>query len=403
MATGIRDKVAIIGMGCTRFGERWDMGAEELMVEAFEECIADAGIAKKDIGAAWLGTCFDEISVGKSALPLATSLRLPFIPVTRVENYCATGTEAFRGAVYAVASGAYDFCLAMGVEKLKDTGYGGLPSFTGSNAGSLNWQWSPNMTAPGCFAQLASAYAAKYGIADQDLKRAMAHVSAKSHANGVLNPKAHLRKAVTAEQVMAAPIIAHPLGLFDCCGVSDGAACAIVTTPEMARQMGRKECVTVKALQLALSNGEEMGFNDWDGEHFVTTRKASIRAYREAGITNPRDEISMMEVHDCFSITELVTMEDLHISAPGRAVDDILDGFYDRDGQVPCQVDGGLKCFGHPIGASGLRMLYEMYLQLHGRAGERQLENPCLGLTHNLGGFPQMNICSIAIVGRYGD
>ena len=403
MATGIKDKVAVIGMGCTRFGERWDVGAEELMVEAFEECRADAGIAKQDIGAAWLGTCFEEISVGKSALPLAISLRLPFIPVTRVENFCATGTEAFRGAVYAVASGAYDICLAMGVEKLKDTGYGGLPSFTGSNAGSLNWQWFPNMTAPGCFAQLASAYAAKYGIVDRDLKRAMAHVSAKSHANGVLNPKAHLRKAVTAEQIMAAPIIAHPLGLFDCCGVSDGAACAIVATPAKARELGKKACVTVKALELALSNGSEMGYDDWDGEHFVTTRKASARAYREAGIVHPREEISMMEVHDCFSITELVTMEDLHISAPGRAVHDIMDGFFDRDGRVPCQVDGGLKCFGHPVGASGLRMLYEMYLQLHGRAGDRQLDSPRFGLTHNLGGFPQMNICSIAILGRHGD
>ena len=403
MATGIKDKVAVIGMGCTRFGERWDVGAEELMVEAFEECRADAGIAKQDIGAAWLGTCFEEISVGKSALPLAISLRLPFIPVTRVENFCATGTEAFRGAVYAVASGAYDICLAMGVEKLKDTGYGGLPSFTGSNAGSLNWQWFPNMTAPGCFAQLASAYAAKYGIVDRDLKRAMAHVSAKSHANGVLNPKAHLRKAVTAEQVMAAPIIAHPLGLFDCCGVSDGAACAIVATPAKARELGKKACVTVKALELALSNGSEMGYDGWDGEHFVTTRKASARAYREAGIVHPREEISMMEVHDCFSITELVTMEDLHISAPGRAVHDIMDGFFDRDGRVPCQVDGGLKCFGHPVGASGLRMLYEMYLQLHGRAGDRQLDSPRFGLTHNLGGFPQMNICSIAILGRHGD
>ncbi len=403
MATGIRDKVAVIGMGCTRFGERWDMGAEELMVEAFEECLADAGIEKQDIEAAWLGTCFEEISVGKSALPLAIGLRLPFIPVTRVENFCATGTEAFRGAVYAVASGAYDICLALGVEKLKDTGYGGLPNFTGSNAGSLNWQWFPNMTAPGCFAQLASAYAAKHGVAARDLKRAMAHVSAKSHANGVLNPKAHLRKAVTAEQVMAAPVIAHPLGLYDCCGVSDGAACAIVTTPEMARELGKKDIVTVKALQLALSNGSEMGYDDWDGEHFVTTRKASTRAYREAGIADPREEISMLEVHDCFSITELVTMEDLHISAPGRAIHDIMDGFFDRDGQVPCQVDGGLKCFGHPIGASGLRMLYEIYLQFHGRAGERQLENPRFGLTHNLGGFPQMNICSITILGRHRD
>jgi hypothetical protein len=171
VATGIKDKVAIIGMGCTRFGERWDMGAEELMVEAFEECLADAGIEKKQIDAAWFGSCLEEINVGKTAMPLSTTLRLPMIPVTRVENYCATGTEAFRGAVYGVASGAYDICLALGVEKLKDTGYGGLPNF-GSAAGTLVWQWWPNLTAPGSFAQLASAYAAKYRVKDPDLKRA---------------------------------------------------------------------------------------------------------------------------------------------------------------------------------------------------------------------------------------
>jgi acetyl-CoA C-acetyltransferase len=401
MATGIRDKVAIIGMGCTRFGERWDVGAEELMVEAFSECVQDADVDIKDIEAAWLGTCLEEVNVGKSGLPLSTTLRLPFIPVTRVENFCASGTESFRGAVYAVASGAYDVCLAMGVEKLKDTGYGGLPN-PGSNWGSLSWLWWPNVTAPGAFAQLATAYAAKYGIPENDLKRAIAHVSVKSHANGALNPKAHLKKPVTEQQVLSAPIVAYPLGLFDCCGVSDGAACALVTTVEKAKQMGKKNFVTVKALQLALSSGEEMAYNDWDGDHFMTTDQCSIRAYKEAGIQDPRTDISMMEVHDCFSITELVTYEDLHISERGKAVYDALDGFYDRDGGVPCQVDGGLKCFGHPIGASGLRMLYEMYLQLHGRAGQRQIENPVYGLTHNLGGVPFMNVCSIAIIGKYG-
>jgi acetyl-CoA C-acetyltransferase len=401
MATGIKDKVAIIGMGCTRFGERWDVGAEELMVEAFIECLEDARIDRKQIQAAWLSSCYDEINVGKSALPLSMILRLPFIPVTRTENYCASGTEAFRGAVYAVASGAYEICLALGVEKLKDTGFGGLPSMVGSNVGSLTWLWNPNLTAPGGFAQLATAYAAKYRIPDQELKRAMAQVSVKSHENGALNPKAHLRKRVTIEQVMAAPIIAHPLGLFDCCGVSDGSACAIVTTVEKAKDMGIKNPVTVKALQLSLSNGEEMFFNEWEVDHFMTAERCSTRAYQEAGITNPREEISMMELHDCFSITELVTYEDMHISEPGEGWKDVLEGFYNRDGKIPCQVDGGLKCFGHPIGASGLRMLYEMYLQLNGRAGERQLENPRYGITHNLGGFPPMNICSIGIVGKY--
>jgi len=402
MASGIRDKVAILGMGCSRFGERWDVGAEELMVESFQECLADSGIEKDQIQAAWFGTCMEEIGLGKSAIPLGVTLRLPNIPVTRTENYCATATEAFRGAVYAVASGAYDICLALGVEKLKDAGYGGLPN-PGSGFGSLNWQWWPNLTAPGSFAQLATAYAAKYRVSDRELKRAMAHVSMKSHANGVLNPKAHLRKAVSLEQIITAPLIASPLGLFDCCGVSDGSACAIVTTPEIARSLGKSDIVSVKAIQLAVSDGGESSFNQWDGEHFVTTSKCSTKAYEEAGIKNPREEISMMELHDCFSITEMVTYEDLHISERGHAWRDSLDGLYDRDGRLPAQVDGGLKCFGHPIGASGLRMLYEMYLQLLGRAGERQLKNPRYGLTHNLGGFPFQNVCAVSILGRYGE
>lgn len=398
MASGIRDKVAILGMGCSKFGERWDMDAEDLIVEAYEECLADAGIETNQIDAAWFSTAIEEIHVGKSAVPLAIALRLPYIPVTRVENYCASGTEAFRGAVYAVASGAADIALAVGAEKLKDTGYGGLPQ---RSRGSVNDMYWANASAPGNFAQLATAYATKHNVDPADLKRAMAQVSVKSHANGAKNPKAHLRKEITQDTVMNAPMIAEPLGLFDCCGVSDGSAAAIVTTPEIARKLGKKDLVTVKALQLAVSNGLEASHNSWDGSYFMTTRKAAERAYKEAGISNPRDEVSMFECHDCFSITELVTAEDLYISKEGEAWKDFLDGFYDADGKVPAQIDGGLKCFGHPIGASGLRMLYEMYSQLLGRAGERQLDDPRIGLTHNLGGMPHQNVSSISIVGRY--
>ncbi|MCH7477531.1 MAG: acetyl-CoA acetyltransferase [SAR324 cluster bacterium] len=397
MSTGIKDKVAIIGMGCSKFGERWDVGEEELIVEAYEEARKDAGIDTTDIQAAWFSSALEEVNVGKSALPLSMTLRLPNIPVTRVENMCASGTEAFRGAVYAVAAGACDIALALGAEKLKDTGYGGLPSRTRGVNNDMFWA---NVTAPGSFAQLATAYQAKHGVEAGDLKRAMAHVSSKSHANGAKNPKAHLRKEVSVEKVMEAPMIAEPLGLFDCCGVSDGAAAAIVTTPEIARSMGKSDVITVKSLQLALSNGLEAAHNSWDGSYFHTTRIAAKRAYEEGGISNPREQISMFEVHDCFSITELVTMEDLFISPEGGAIKDILDGFYDAGGEVPCQIDGGLKCFGHPIGASGLRMLYEMYLQLLGRAGDRQLNDPAYGLTHNLGGFPHQNVSSIAIIGR---
>ena len=398
MATGIKDKVAIIGMGCTKFGERWDCGPEELIVEAFNEALADAGIDRDDIEMAWLGLFFQEQSAGKSALPLSLSLRLPNIPVTRVENMCATGTEALRGAVYAVAAGACDIALAVGVEKLKDTGYSGLPE---RSKGTFDDLWLPNATAPGAFAQLASAYASKHQCDMSDLKRAMAHISVKSHANGVLNPKAHLQKEITEEQALNAPMVAYPLGLFDCCGVSDGSACAIVTTVEKAREMGIKDMVTVKAMQLAPSMGLEMSSTDWDGSYLLTTRVAAERAYKEAGISNPRSELDMTEVHDCFSITELVVMEDLNLADEGGAIKAVLDGNFDRDGNMPCQIDGGLKCFGHPIGASGLRMAYEIYLQLLGRAGERQLSSPSLGLTHNLGGQPYRNVASVSVFGLH--
>jgi acetyl-CoA C-acetyltransferase len=401
MATGIKDKVAILGMGCTRFGERFEADAQELMVEAYLEAMADAGIEPRQLDAAWLATGTPECHLGNSALALTSTLRLPYIPTTRVENFCASGTEAFRAAVYAVAAGAADIAIALGVEKCKDAGFGGLPPLGRPLSARFLW---PGVTAPGSFAQLASAYCGKFGTDPADLKRAMAHISVKSHANGARNPKAHLRNRLTIEAVLNAPMIAAPLGLYDCCGVSDGAACAIVTTPEIARGLGKAELVSVKALQVAGTSGVEAQHNGWDGSYFATTRHAAVRAYAEAGITDPRRELDLMEVHDCFSITELVTMEDLFISPEGGAVTDILDGFYDADGTLPCQLDGGLKCFGHPVGASGLRMIYENYLQLLGRAGERQRQGDLrLALGHNVGGYPHQGVAAISIVGRWGD
>ena len=400
MARGIKDKVAILGMGCARFGERWDKDADSLMVEAFDEALADASIDVSELDAAWLGVGFDAQNIGPSGIPASMALRLSNIGVTKVENYCASGTESFRGAVYAVASGAADIALAMGVEKLKDTGYGGLPVRTRGT----RWDMiGVTGSAPGNFAQLASAYRTKHRIDPADLKRSMAHVSVKSHANGAKNPKAHLRKEIDIETAMNAALIAEPLGLYDCCGVSDGAACAIITTPEIAKAMGKKDIVTVKALQLATSNGWEMQDIGWDGSYLHTTRIAAKRAYEEAGIDDPASQISLTEVHDSFSITELVTMEDLFISKEGEAWKDVLNGDFDADGRTPCQIDGGLKCFGHPIGASGLRMIYENYLQLLGRAGERQRQKPpSLCLSHNLGGMPMQNVSAIAIVGLEG-
>jgi acetyl-CoA C-acetyltransferase len=395
MASGIKDKVAIIGMGCTAFGELWDKGPEDLIVDAFEEALKDAGIERSRIGAAWIGNALDDINVGNSALPLAHALRLKTIPVSRVENMCATGTEALRAATYAVAASAVDIAVAVGVEKLKDTGYGGLPLRTKGLANDL---WMPYGSAPGTFAQLAGAYTARHNTSPVDLKRAMAHVSWKSHQNGALSAKAHLRKAVDIDTILNAPMIADPLGLFDCCGVSDGAACAIVTTPEIARALGIANPVTVKAIQLSASHGWEASFGEWDGASVRNTQVAAHRAYGEAGITSA--DLSMTEVHDCFSVTELVTMEDLGLSKEGRAIFDILDGRYDRGGALPCQTDGGLKCFGHPVGASGLRMAYEVYNQLLERAGDRQLAKVDFGLTHNLGGQPANSVAAVSILGR---
>ena len=297
-----------------------------------------------------------------------------------------------------MASGAYDICLALGAEKLKDTGYGGLPDFS-VVLGTKNRLIFPNVTAPGAFAMMATRYFSKYGLKPDEGKEVLAMISAKSHRNGARNEKAHLRREVTVEQILKAPMVAWPLGLFDCCGVSDGAAAAIVCRADMARDF-RPDPVYVKAMQIAVSSGREMMYTDWDGAYVESTVQCAAGAYREAGIRNPREEIDLLEVHDCFSITELVTYEDLGISARGKAAHDVRNGFFELDGRIPCQSDGGLKCFGHPIGASGLRMMYEVYHQLQGRAVDRQVKDPRIGLTHNMGGFPAMNIISISLVGK---
>jgi len=394
----IKDKVAIIGMGCTRFGERWNAGYSELMLESFRECIEDAGIEIKDIEAAWLGTQFTEVNQGVSGLPLSDALHLPFIPVTHVENMCASGSEALRGASYAVAAGVYDIALAIGVEKLKDIGYGGLPDFSLGAVGKYESLFSPNVTAPGAFAMMATRYFARYGLSPEEGKMMLAKVSSKSHHNGTMCEKAHLRREAPVEVIMQAPIVAWPLGLYDCCGVSDGSAAAIVVRADMAKNF-RADPVYIKALQIADSSGEELMYTDYDYTHVETTTRAAAKAYEEAGIKNAREEISMAEVHDCFSITEAVTMEDLQFSPRGKVKEDIDAGRFNLDGEQPIQTDGGLKCFGHPIGASGLRMMYEEYKQLQGKAGARQVKNPKFGMTHNLGGLPPHCVISTFIVG----
>jgi acetyl-CoA C-acetyltransferase len=391
----IKNKVAIIGMGCTRFGERWDMGVEDLLVEAAYEAFEDAGIQPNDIQAAWLGTVFS----GITALTMSP-LGLQYIPMTRVENMCATGSEALRGAAYAVAAGACDIALAIGVEKLKDSGQTGVkgPAIVGDNADGSSGIGS-GFSAPASFAYLGTRYFHHYGVDPDHGKRLLAKIAVKNHHNGNLNPKAHFHKELTVEQVVNAPIVAWPLGLYDCCGVSDGAAAAIVVRADMAKQF-RKDPVYVKGLAICVGARQGVMRQDYDYVHVEENVRASKMVYEQAGIKDPRKELSLAEVHDCFTTNELILYEDLGFSSRGKAGEDIEAGTFELDGILPVNTDGGLKCFGHPLGASGLRMMYEIYKQLQGKADKRQVKNPRLGLAHNLGGNAGMGISSCVVLGN---
>ena len=389
VSNGICDRVAIVGMGCTAFGEHWDRGPDDMLLEATTEALESSGITHKEIDAYWLGTA----GTGSSGLVLSEPLKIQYKPVTRVENMCATGSEAMRNAAYAVASGAYDVVMAVGVEKLKDSGYMGLTGGAPPSDGS-----APMTTAPANFAMLAPAYFKKYGLDDETGKDVISRIAFKNHANGAKNPKAQFRKEVSMEKIKASPKIAGPLGIMDCSGVSDGSAAAVLVRSEDAHKYTDKP-IYIKALSFIAGPGEGPVTQEYDYTTFPEVVSSAEDAYKQAGITNPREEISMAEVHDCFTPTELVLYEDLGFSERGKGWQDVLDGFFELKGKLPVNPDGGLKSFGHPIGASGLRMMYEMWLQLRGEAGERQIDNPKIGLTHNLGGKPGRCVSFVSLVG----
>ncbi|MFI9408640.1 acetyl-CoA acetyltransferase [Nocardia gamkensis] len=391
-SNGIRDKVAIVAMGCTRFGERWESSADDLLVEAMADCFDDnPRLDRGDIDAYWLGT----LGTGQSGLTLSKPLGLQHTPVTRVENYCASGSEAFRNACYAVASGAYDRVVAIGVEKLKDSGFSGLLRGDPPSDGTAS---ELAVTAPAAFSLLDPAYCAKYGVDPALMRDAMTHVAWKNHHNGALNPKAQFRSEVAEKTITNAPLVAGRLGIFDCSGVSDGAACAVIVRAEDALNYTDTP-LYVKGLSLTAGPGRGAVDSDYDFTTFPEVVSSAKDAYAQAGIVDPRAEISFAEVHDCFTPTELVLMEDLGFADRGQAWKDSVAGDFDLDGRLPVNPDGGLKSFGHPVGASGLRMLYECWLQFRGEAGERQLANPRMAVTHNLGGRPGACVSFVAVVG----
>ncbi len=391
---GIRDQVAIVGMGCTPFGEHWDRSTDDMLLQSSSEALKSAGVAIDDVDAFWLGT----MGSGVSGLTLSRPLKLDYKPVTRLENMCATGSEAFRNACYAVASGAFDVAMAIGVEKLKDSGYSGLTGGTIPNDGTL-----PTLTAPASFSLLAPAYANKYGVDEAEMKDVLTRIAWKNHHNGALNPRAQFRKEVAKDTIACSPLVAGPLGIFDCSGVSDGSAAAIVVRAEDAHKYTDKP-LFVKALSFVAGPAAGPIDPSYDYTTFREVVRSAEDAYNQAGIANPRAELAMAEVHDCFTPTELVLMEDLGFAERGMAWKEVLAGTFDLEGELPVNPDGGLKSFGHPIGASGLRMLFEAWLQLRQEAPpERQIKSVAAGktkaLTHNLGGAPGACVSFVSVVG----
>ena len=388
---GIRDRVAIVGMGCTKFAEHWDRSLDDLIIGASEEAFGAAGIGKDDVDAYWLGTA----TSGMSGITLARPLQLQGKPVTRVENYCTTGSEALRAAAYTVASGAYDVAMAVGAEKVKDAGYQGLNA-----AGPPGDGTARTLTAAAMFSMVAPAYCAKYGVPEEQMADVLATISAKNHYNGARNPKAQFQREMSKEAICASPRVAGRLGVFDCAGVADGAAAAIVVRAEDATRYTDKP-IFLKALSFAAGSGSGLIDPDFDYTHFPECEAAAKDAYQQSGITDPRHELLLAEVHDCFTPTELVLMEDLGFAARGTAWKEELAGTFALDGELPVNPDGGLKSFGHPVGASGLRMHYECWLQLRGEATpERQLHSDRkLALVHNLGGYPGEMVSFVSVVG----
>ena len=374
----IKDRVAIIGTGCSKFGEHYHKSAEHLVVEAGLEAMADAGVDRDQIQAGWVGT----LSSALSGNALSDPLKLTDIPITRVENYCASGMDAVRGAAFAIAAGMYDIVIALGFEKMRDMVRGGLPA---------PHPVFDNGESPHIFALAANRYFKDHGAT----KSTLAKVAIKNHHNGKLSPKAHLRMEVTEEQVLRAPMIYEPLGLFDCCPTTDGAAAVVLCRADLARSF-RDDPVYIKGVGLSVSYGRPHYDPAYRYDGFPATRNAAAQAYEQAGVTP--DEIDLAEIHACFTIPQIRNYEDLGFCARGEGGKAAEEGRFALDGEMPVNPSGGLKSFGHPIGATGVRMLYEVTQHLRGQAGERQVQGAELGLAHNLGGLG--GVACVTILGN---
>jgi acetyl-CoA C-acetyltransferase len=367
----------IVGAGMIPFGERFDVGYDEMMSRAFQEAMGhvDNGITPNDIDAAWLGTAYGTLSNEAeiiSGARLAEAVGISGAPVSRVENACTTGSDAVRTAVHAVESGQYDVVMAMGAEKMRDE-----PTDEFMRTVTLR----PSMrgfTAPAFFAMYAQRHMHEFGTTREQ----MAEVAVKNHSNGTKCEYSHFDFEVSKEDVLGAPFVTYPFGLYDCSPQTDGAACVIVASDDVARDYtdtpvwvrGTGNSCSAYALEKRDSYVEA-----------VATVRAAERAYDDAGL-GPED-VDVVEQHDCFTFTELLNMEDLGFCEKGEGGEFVASGATQLDGELPVNPSGGLKAKGHPIGATGVSQLCELTWQLRGEAGGgRQVDSPEVGLQHNLGG-----------------
>lgn len=383
MAGDFKDKVAVVGAHCIKFGDNFDQGYLDMAREAGFGVMEDAGIGPDRIDAAWLGTYLPNNGLGKAGSSISDPLHLYGKPITRVENYCATGMDAFRNAAMSIAAGMYDVVLVLGVEKMKDRGGRGIPRVEHPTIGK-------GTSAPALFALAANRYMKEFGMPRETL----AKVAVKNHYNGARNKLAHMQKEVTEEQVCSAPMISSPFGLFDCCPTTDGAAALVLCRADLAKSF-RDDYVLVKGVGLAAFTHKPYFDPTFDYLGFKSTRAASKMAYEQAGIKEPVKELDLVECHDCFTWTEISNYEDLGLCKKGEGRYLIEEGRTKLDGDIPVNVSGGLKSFGHPIGASGVRMIYEVVTQLRGQGGERQIKNAKLGAAHNVGGPGAVSCVSV--------
>ncbi len=384
-------RAALIGAGHTRFGVLED-GPRALVRSAVNQAIAsvDRGLERKSIGQGYLASLgFGGWQIGNASALLGEEAGVRGLPVVRVENACASGGFALHEAVNAIRAGTTEVALVVGLEKMTDVSNARRRFWLGVS-GDTEWERQAGLTFAGVYGLIADRYLAVHSVPRQ----ALGTVAVKNHANGALNPNAHFQKRITAEQAADAPRVADPLGLYDCCPVSDGAAAVLLTSPELASRFTDTPVYVdgtgAASDFLAVQERDDM-------TRFDATRRAADAAFRAA--ETDRNRISFLEVHDCFTIAELLALEDLGFAGPGEAGALTLSGATARDGRLPVNPDGGLKAKGHPIGATGVSQAYEVFLQLRGKAGARQIADPATALTHNVGGAGATAAVTIFSVG----